>query len=76
MNPQCMGEAETTEGGAELFGAKAKVGEDSYASVTDKLDELLLAGEPDDRARVELSQAPGFPCSRTFSHSQCSLLLC
>ncbi len=31
-----------TEGGAELVGAEAKVGKDSYASVTDELDELLL----------------------------------
>ncbi len=30
------------EGGAKLVGAEAKVGEDSYASITDKLDELLL----------------------------------
>ncbi len=36
MSPQRTGGAETTEGGAEL------VGEDSYASITDELDELLL----------------------------------
>ncbi len=42
MSPQRTGGAGTTEGGAELVGAEAKVGEDSYASVTDEMDELLL----------------------------------
>ncbi len=36
------GGVETTEGRAELVGAEAKVGEDSYARVTDELDKLLL----------------------------------
>ncbi len=66
------GGAKTMEGGAELVGAEAKVGEDSYCTLAlqTKWTSCCCRRARYDRARVELGQAPGFPRSRTFGHSQ------